>query len=175
MKFFNDISNFNNVSDYLPILNGILFVETFVIFFTLHHFIRSKTLTFWYQKFQLSAVLCDVSIVFLVIILTRFLYPFFFSQFSLILFILLALFLQITHDILFYKFFTWVPDGFNAMMDIFKNYATEVTHKAIIGDSMIMIFSCLLASHFSTYSFNTNIINLIFTLYFIPYVLFIKY
>ena len=95
MKFFNDISNFNNVSDYLPILNGILFVETFTIFFTLHSFLRSKTLSFWYQKFQLSAVLADVSIVFLVIILTRFLYPFFFSQFSLILFILLALFIQI--------------------------------------------------------------------------------
>lgn len=50
MKFFNDISNFNNVSDYLPILNGILFVETFVIFFTLAplysfknpHFLVSK-------------------------------------------------------------------------------------------------------------------------------------
>lgn len=175
MKLFNDISNFNNVSDYLPILNGILFVETFTIFFTLHSFLRSKKLTFWYQKFQLSAVLADVSIVFLGIILTRFLYPFFFSQFSLILFILLALFIQITHDILFYKFFTWVPRGINAMIDIFKDYATEVRHTAIIGDSTIMIFSCLLASHFATYSFNANIINLIFTLYFIPYVLFIKY
>jgi len=175
MKFFNDISKFNNVSDYLPILNGILFVETFTIFFTLHSFLRSKKLTFWYQKFQLSAVLADVSIVFLVIILTRFLYPFFFSHFSLILFILLALFLQITHDILFYKFFTWVPRGINAMLDVFKDYATEIKQKAIIGDSMIMIFSSLLASHFATYSFNANIINLIFTLYFIPYVLFIKY
>lgn len=175
MKFFNDISKFNNVSDYLPILNGILFVEIVIIFFTLRRVLPSKTLAFWYQKFQLSAVLSDVSIVFLVIILTRFLYPFFFSHFSLILFILLALFLQITHDILFYKFFTWVPRGINAMLDVFKDYATEIRQKAIIGDSMIMIFSSLLASHFATYSFNTNIINLIFTLYFIPYVLFIKY
>ena len=175
MNFFNDISNFNNVSDYLPILNGILFVETFIIFFTLHNVLRSKKLSFWYQKFQLSAVLADVSIVFLVIILTRFLYPFFFSQFSLILFILLALFLQITHDILFYKFFTWVPRGINTMLDVFKDYATEIREKAIIGDSMIMIFSSLLASHFATYNLNTNIINLIFTLYFIPYGLFIKY
>ena len=83
MKLFGDISNFSNVSDYLPILNGVLFVETFVIFFTLHNFISSKTLSIWYKKFQLSAVLADVSIVFLVIILTRFLYYFFFSQFSL--------------------------------------------------------------------------------------------
>jgi hypothetical protein len=175
MKLFNDISKFNNVSDYLPILNGILFVETFTIFFTLHSFLRSKVLTFWYKKFQLSAVLADVSIVFLGIILTRFIYPLFFSQFSLILFILLALFIQMTHDILFYKFFTWVPRGVNAMLDVFKDYATEVRHTAILGDSIIMICSCLLASHFSTYSLNANIINLIITLYFIPYLLFIKY
>ena len=132
MKLFNDISNFNNVSDYLPILNGILFVETFVIFFTLHNFLRSKTLSLWYKKFQLSAVLADVTIVFLVIILTRFLYRFFFSQFSIILFILLALVIQTTHDFLFYKFFTLVPRGINGMLDVFKDYAKEARHYAIL-------------------------------------------
>jgi len=173
MKLFNDISNFSNVSDYLPILNGILFVETFTIFFTLHNFLRSKTLSLWYKKFQLSAVLADVSIVFLVIILTRFLYYFFFSQFSLILFILLALTIQITHDFLFYKFFTLVPRGVNGMLDVFKNYAQEVRQYAILADSTIIVCSSLFASHFATYSLNTNIINLIFTLYFIPYLLYI--
>lgn len=173
MKLFNDISNFNNVSDYLPILNGILFVETFVIFFTLHNFLRSKTLSLWYRKFQLSAVLADVTIVFLVIILTRFLYHFFFSQFSLILFILLALVIQTIHDVLFYKFFTWVPRGVNGMLDVFKDYAKETRQNAILGDSTIIVCSSLFASHFATYSLNTNIINLIFTLYFIPYLLYI--
>ena len=173
MKLFNDISNFNNVSDYLPILNGILFVETFVIFFTLHNFLRSKTLSLWYKKFQLSAVLADVTIVFLVIILTRFLYHFFFSQFSLILFILLALVIQTIHDFLFYKFFTLVPRGINGMLDVFKDYAKEARQYAILGDSTIIVCSSLFASHFATYSFNANIINLIFTLYFIPYLLYI--
>jgi hypothetical protein len=173
MKLFNDISNFNNTSDYLPILNGILFVETFVIFFTLHNFLRSKTLSLWYRKFQLSAVLADVTIVFLVIILTRFLYHFFFSQFSLILFILLALVIQTIHDFLFYKFFTLVPRGINGMLDVFKDYAKETRQYAILGDSTIIVCSSLFASHFSTYSVNTNIINLIFTLYFIPYLLYI--
>lgn len=48
MKFFNDISNFNNVSDYLPILNGILFVETFVIF--------SLCTTLFVQKLSLFGI-----------------------------------------------------------------------------------------------------------------------
>lgn len=173
MKLFNDISNFNNVADYLPILNGILFVETFVIFFTLHNFLRSKTLSLWYRKFQLSAVLADVTIVFLVIILTRFLYRFFFSQFSIVLFILLALVIQILHDVMFYKFFTLVPRGANGMLDVFKDYAKETRQYAILGDSTIIIFSSLCASYLSNYNVNTNIINLIFTLYFIPYLLYI--
>jgi hypothetical protein len=121
----------------------------------------------------LSAVLADVSIVFLVIILTRFLYRFFFSQFSLILFILLALVIQTTHDLLFYKFFTLVPRGINGMLDVFKDYAKETRQYAILADSTIVVCSSLFASHFSTYSVNTNIINLIFTLYFIPYLLYI--
>lgn len=110
---------------------------------------------------------------FLVIILTRFLYRFFFSQFSLILFILLALVIQTTHDLLFYKFFTLVPRGANGMLDVFKDYAKETRQYAILGDSTIMVGSSLLVSHFSTYNVNTNIINLIFTLYFIPYLLYI--
>lgn len=173
MPLFGDISKFSNVSDYLPILNGILFVETFTIFFTLHNFLRSKNLSIWYKKYQLSAVLADVSIVFLVIILTRFLYRFFFTKFSLVLFILLAIVIQTIHDFLFYKFFTLVPKGVNGMLDVFKNYAKEIQHYAILGDSTIVTFSCLFASHFSTYSVNANIINLIFTLYFIPYLLYI--
>lgn len=173
MQLFKDISNFNNAADYLPILVGVVWVETFVIFFTFM-VSRSKVLEQWYRKYGLSAVIADVLIVIIGIIITRFFYPLIFTGFTLWKFIGLALSIQIIHDILFYYFFSLVPKGYNAMIDTFKSYAKEVGGYAILGDSAIIIFSCLAASHLATYSFNWNIVNLIFTLYFIPYLIYHK-
>jgi len=173
MQLFKNISNFNNTADYLPILVGVLLVETFVIFFTFMTS-RSKILEQWYRKYNLSAVMADVLIVIIGIIITRFLYTFIFTGFSLWKFIGLALAIQIVHDILFYNFFSLVPFGTNEMIDTFKSYAKEVGPYAILGDSAIIIFSCLAASNLATYSFNWNIVNLIITLYFIPYLIYHK-
>jgi hypothetical protein len=170
---FKDISNFKNTSDYLPILVAVLTVESFVIFFT---FIksRSKVLEQWYKTYRLSAVMADVIIVIIGMIITRFLYPFIFTKFSIVQFIGLALCVQIIHDVLFYIFFSMVPVGYNRMLDTFKNYAREVGVYAILGDSLIIIFSCLIASNLANYNYNTNIINLLLSLYFIPYVIYHK-
>ncbi|NDA89395.1 MAG: hypothetical protein EBY20_00555 [Alphaproteobacteria bacterium] len=97
--FFKDISNFNKVSDYLPILVGVFTVETFVIFFTFTTS-RSKVLEYWYKTYGLSAVMADVIIVIIGMIITRFLYPFIFKEFSIWKFVGLALGIQMTHDIL---------------------------------------------------------------------------
>jgi len=170
---FNDISNFNNTSDYLPILVGVLYVETFVLSFTFLSK-RSLVLESWYKKYRLAAVLADVLIVIIGIIIARFLYPYFFSGFSIINFITLALAVQIIHDVLFYIFFSSIPKGYNAMLDTFKAYAREIGAYAILGDSLIIIFSCLFASSLVNYSANFNIICLIFTLYLIPYLTYYK-
>ena len=57
------------------------------------------------------------------------------------------------------------------MLDFFKNYAKEVGAGAIVGDSFMMLLACLLSSHFATYSLNTNIIALVISLYFVPYMI----
>jgi len=170
---FKDISNFDKIEDYLPILVGVLTVETFVIFFTFATS-RSKVLQYWYQTYGLSAVMADVLIVVIGIIIARFIYPLFFSVFSIWKFIGLALFIQILHDILFYNFFSLIPRGYNGMLDTFKNYAREVGAYAILGDSLIIIFSCLVASYSATYNLNINIIFFILSAYFVPYLIYHK-
>ena len=58
------------------------------------------------------------------------------------------------------------------MLDVFKSYAKEVGVGAILGDSLMMIIDCLLSSYFATFSLNQNIITLIITSYFIPYMIY---
>jgi hypothetical protein len=166
-----DISNFNNVSDYLPILNGSINADLIILFLLYHGVFKSYFLKKWYKKYQLSATLADVLILMIGIILARFFYKYIFSSFNIWKFTGLAVTIQIIHDLLFYWLFKSVPNGYNALLDFFKDYAKEVGFGAILGDSFMMILACLLSSHFATYTLNSNIILLIVSLYFIPYMI----
>lgn len=168
---FKNISNFSNVNDYLPILNGCINADLIIIFLVFHNVFKSSYLKKWYHKYQLSAVIADVLILMIGIIISRFLYKYIFDSFNLWKFTALSVFIQIIHDILFYWFFKSLPYGYNEMLDFFKEYAKEVGIGAILGDSFMMILSCLLSSHFATYSLNMNIILLIVSVYFIPYMI----
>ena len=137
-----------------------------------HGVFNSFYLKKWYKKYQLSAVIADVLILVIgIIIITRFLYKYFFDAFNIWKFTGLAVSIQIIHDILFYLLFKSIPIGYNSMLDFFKDYAKEVGGGAILGDSFMMIIACLLSSHFATYSLNTNIILLVVSCYVIPYII----
>ena len=116
-----DIYNFNNVSDYLPILNSVIITDIFVIILLIKGLIKSTVLENWYRNLTLSAVIADVLIIVIGIILTRFLYPYIFSKYNLINFLILAVLIQITHDILFYLFCKSVKKGKSEILDIFKD------------------------------------------------------
>jgi hypothetical protein len=169
---FADISNFNKISDYLPILNGCLHADLIIILGVFNNIIQSVYLKKWYKLFNLSAVIADVLILVIGIILTRFFYKFVFKTFSIWKFTALALIIQTVHDYLFYIFFSNIPRGHNFMLDFFDKYAKEVSFGAIIGDNFMMILACLLSSHIATYSINFNIIILIVSIYLIPYILY---
>ena len=66
---FGDISNFSNVNDYLPILNGCLNADLIIIFLVFHKIFNSFYLKKWYKTFKLSAVLADVLILVIGIII----------------------------------------------------------------------------------------------------------
>ena len=170
---FKSISDFGNTSDYLSILNGVLITDLLVIFLLIFGAIKSKVLVEWYRKYNLSAVIADVLIIFIGIIIARFAYPYVFGdKFSLIKFIGLAVAIQIVHDILFYYMFKLVPRGKNMMLDTFKDYANEVGFKAVLSDSLMIITACLLSSYFVSLNLNTNIIILILSLYILPYAIY---
>jgi len=166
-----NIADFNN-TNYLPLLNGVLITDLIVILLLNTRTLRSKVLNQWYLKYNLSAVMSDVFIILLAFIVTRYIYYYVFESYSLFKFIILAVAVQICHDILFYILFSNIPRGVNQMMDTFKDYANELSYKAILGDSTMMIVSAFISAYLYKQNKNTNIIVLILCLYVLPYLLY---
>ena len=167
-----NIADFSNTNDYLPLFNAVLITDLFVIFLSNIGVIKSQVLRQWYSKYNLSAVIADVLIILIGLIITRAIYYYVFDSFSILKFIILAVLVQIAHDILFYVFFSSIPRGVNKMIDTFKDYATDVSYKAILADSGMMIMSCLIALYLVNKNTNTNIIVLISFVYLLPYLLY---
>jgi len=167
-----NIADFNNINDYLPLLNAVLITDLFVILLLNTKIIVSKVLREWYSQYNLSAVISDVLIILIGLIITRAIYYYIFDIFSILNFIILAVIVQVIHDILFYIVFSNVPRGLNRMLDTFKDYAKEVSYRAILADSGMMIMSCLIAYCLVNTNTNINIIILIVLLYLLPYFLY---
>jgi hypothetical protein len=91
---FKDISRFNNINDYLPIITAILIVDFIGIVLSYSNML-GKYLKLWYQEFLLSAVIADVLVIFLVVIIARAIYYYIFDKFSIINFIIVMLVIQI--------------------------------------------------------------------------------
>jgi uncharacterized membrane protein YpjA len=120
----------------------------------------------------LSAVIADVLIILIGLIIVRAVYYHVFAEFSIWKFILLAVVVQFTHDVLFYAFFKSTPRGMNRMLDTFKDYANEVSFKALIADGGMMILASLVASYLAGKSLNANIIVIVALVYVLPYMLY---
>jgi len=169
---FKNIARFGNTSDYLPLLNGVVFTDLVVIALLNSKVINSRVLRQWYTEYNLSAVIADVLIILIGLIIVRAIYYRVFTEFSLWKFILLALIVQFTHDMLFYAFFQSVPRGMNRMLDTFKDYAKEVSFKAVLADGGMMVLASLVASYLAGQSLNANIIVLVGLVYVLPYLLY---
>ena len=134
-----------NIKDYLPLLNAVLITDLIGIILLNAGIMKIKTLKEWYKKYTISAVITDVLIIMIVLLIANKIYHYIFKEFSIIKFIILALIIQIIHDILFYLLITIIPKGVNEMIDTFKDYANEISYFAIIGDSIMIISACIIS------------------------------
>jgi hypothetical protein len=167
-----NLSNFNNIRDYLPILTAALLVDMVVIIQVVFGAIRFKSLNAWYNQFGFLAVLADVLSIAIGIIIARFVYPFVFQQYTLFAFLALTVAVQMTHDILFSQLVAAIPRKASAIIDIFKEYATEVGPQILLADASMMVGTILLAGYLASFSLNTQIIVLIVAAYILPYLLY---
>jgi uncharacterized protein YacL len=169
---FGSISDFYNTSNYLPILNSALIVDLIVVLMLQRGFIKSKVLQKWYKNFHLGAFMADVLSLVIGVVLARFIYTFLELKWNILLFLLIAVLVQLCHDLLFAKFFYTVPKGLSSILDVFKDYANELGPVILLADAQMIIGTVLLASLLANMSTNSNIVLLIFISYMIPYFIF---
>jgi hypothetical protein len=166
--YLANISNSNNLIDYVPIFAAALLVDMLVSTISCTVF-NTTQLKRWYKTFNLGAIISDVFIIVIGILIARYLYPLIFKEWCLWKFILLALAIQITHDFLFYALFSAIPRGASVIMDVFKDYAAAYGGWAIFADSILIVGSILLASYLASLDLGTNLFILVIAVYLVPY------
>lgn len=168
---FSDISNVQNVDNYLPILNGCINAELTIIFLCVYEFFVSTKLRSWYKTFQLTALIFNISAMLMILILTRYIYKFIFGKFHILYFIGIAILLQLLYGSLF----TLLVNYYWLKNDIFsfqKKYINEIGFgKFLFYGVFVIVLACLMSSYYSTTSTNSNIINLIISVYFYSFMI----
>lgn len=168
---FADISNPKTMTDFLPLLAGILTTEWTFIFAARRLF--GKSINRWYTEYGVYALMSDVASILIGLLLARYLYSYLFDEWSLVSYTSLAVGIQVIHDILFYLFIIIpTPLGQNGILDILKPYAKEAGAWAIPGDSWMMIGSAVLASYFKTLSPDVQAFIVAAAVYILPYAIY---
>jgi hypothetical protein len=156
------------MKDYLEYLNGIVTMIVLLMGLSVFGFIPSKTLQKWYKDFGLLAFLMDCTIFMLCLAITFFIYPYLFSKFELVPFIILAVCVQFVHDILL----TWtafsVKPGKYGILDGTRDYVNEHGITVYIADAILISSAILIAQWMKKYSKDVNIISLLFLFYHVP-------
>jgi len=101
-----------------------------------------QSLNTWYDRFGLSAVLSDILVIAIGFAIARWIFSTWFAGRGLWVFLAILVAVQAIHDFLFYVgVILPLPRGANAMMDVFKTYATEGSGGIIFGDALLMLGS----------------------------------
>jgi hypothetical protein len=172
MKIFTDITTFEKTDDVLCILTSALAIDMIVLYLVNIGWIRSKALTKWYSTLKLSATMANVVIIMLFLMTSRYIYSYIFSTKSLLFYILLTVALQIVYDIGFTLF---LSSPFCQENNVFQMFRDFLGTKAILGDSVVVILTCLYASFLAGFSLNYNIYHFLMILYIVPFNLYKKF
>jgi hypothetical protein len=164
-----------SATDVAQLFMATLSLDTSVLFLVRYLDVGGKSLNKWYDRFGLSAVLCDVSAIVIGFLLAHVVYPFVFSSYSLPLYLGLVVIIQMIHDLFFYfAVIQPFPTGHNQMMDVFKEYAAEKGGRILVGDAGLMLGSAAFMEVYRRLSPVGGGSLAVFTVYCLTYLLYTR-
>jgi hypothetical protein len=173
-----NISDYRDISNIPYLLLGTLIVDIVVLFIIRYTGGGGKSLSAWYDKYGLVAIIADVSSIMIGFFLGQIIYthcimPYY--GWNPLLFILIVVFVQVVHDFAFYYFVILpIPLGHNAVIDLYKFYAEENGASIVRGNSLLMIASFLVTLGLKYLPEYVNTSIAIITAYAMSYILYTK-
>ena len=140
----------------LSLLNAALTTDLIIVTLALMGILNGKALTIWYKKFGLGAFMTDVLSLMIGFIIAFFIYNYFKESNSILLFLFIAVCVQLVHDLLF-GIVVSNYNGKSPFLNVFKLYIKEVGYKILIFDALMIISTVLFQKWFSTMNQQTNI------------------
>ena len=169
---FADISK-PSPSSFIVILVGTICIELIVLFLIRYNAdFFGKPITDWYNEFSLNAVIADVLSMVLGLLVSQAIYRLLGLPWNLGLFIGIVVAFQLCHDLFFHFFVvTPIPEGHNAMIDVFKRYNAYGSYNILLVDSLMMTGSAVLASFLATQPTAVSVFTGTMAVYAVPYIL----
>ena len=173
-----NITNYRNTGDWFYLVPAAFLVDLVVILLAKYPgaqpFFKVGALNEWYDRFGLAAVGSDVTSALIGIMFARYIYTGMGLK-GIAWFIAVLLLFQLAHDIFFYvAVILGLPKGHNAMIDIFKAYATENGFKILGADSLIMLSTVVTGSVLKNIHYHWTVATGFVTLYSLCYVIYTK-
>ena len=173
-----NIGNYKASEDWYYILPATLLVDVIVIFFIRYaSSIVGKPINDWYDNFGLAAVLSDVTVILIVIAISRYLYTYFFQEqegWNIYYFIALTVLIQLLHDVFFaVMVIKPIPKGHNEMIDVFKTYISGGP-TILAADAAMVTASIGIASLLKNQDFHYTVSTSLLTVYTLTYILFTR-
>jgi hypothetical protein len=170
---YADISNFYNVSNYLPILNGCINSELTVMYIaycTLYLTIGNvDALKLWHEKYTFTLSVWSIITMMLVLVITRFFYTIIFNEFTIYKFTILSVIVQIGYNLLYYSLFYHRINDFFKVFNYLDVNSEDLTYRTLTESISLIVLASILSSNFATYTLNSNLVLLIVSVYFIPF------
>jgi hypothetical protein len=173
-----NITNYQNTGDWFYLIPAAVLVDLVVIFLAKYPgadpFFKVEALNDWYDKFGIAAVSSDVLSALIGVMFARYIYTGLGFK-GVFWFIAVLLLFQVAHDMFFYLVvILGLPKGHNAMIDVFKNYATENGFKILVADSLIMLSTVTGASILKNMADHWTVATSLLSLYSLTYIIYTR-
>lgn len=172
-----DIGDYRDTGDIWPIICAAFVSMNFGIAASRLGGIGGLSLNTYFDTFGLEGFLSNSAWIVILFQVARWLYTTAYTvgasrPWSPFIFICALIVVQLLHDLLFYfGLIRLMPSGYNDMVDALKKYANENGSRALLGHSIFLIFTGVLAMWFkeTTFLFSLIVVNL--ALYMLPFVI----
>jgi hypothetical protein len=152
----------------LALLNAALLTDLIVIALSFN-VLKTPSLTLWYKKFGIGAVIADVLILVIGVLIAQAIYPYFFAKYNLLYFLGVVLLVQLTHDLIF-GFLVNRYQGSSPFINVFKQYIQEIGARILLVDAAMILSTVLLYQLFSRSAHND--VWAVVLVYIMPYLVF---